>query len=165
MRRLIFSLSTILIFAFYVALNRQSSNAAGNKIAAALQTPTSTAITAPSDPAPSSPQSSPVQSPPPPKKSQGMYTDGTYTGSPADAYYGTVQVAAIISGGKLSNIRFMQYPSDTGHSIYVSEVALPMLKQEAIQAQSANVDIVSGATETSGAFQQSLQSALSRAKS
>ena len=91
------------------------------------------------------------------------YKDGTYTGSVADAYYGNVQVQATISGGKITDVTFLQYPNDNGTSMYINSQAMPLLKQEAIAAQSANVDGVSGASETSPAFQQSLASALNQA--
>lgn len=92
------------------------------------------------------------------------YKDGTYTGSAADAFYGTLQVQAIIHGGKVTDVRFLRYPNDQPESISVSQVAMPALKQEAIAAQNASVDIVSGATQTSEAFRQSLAFALSQAK-
>lgn len=94
----------------------------------------------------------------------GMYRDGSYTGSAADAYYGTVQVRATVQGGKLSNVEFLQYPNDRGTSIYINGIAMPQLIQEAITVQSAQVDGVSGATATSQAFMQSLASALAQAK-
>ncbi|HVN26612.1 MAG TPA: FMN-binding protein [Candidatus Paceibacterota bacterium] len=93
-----------------------------------------------------------------------LYKNGTYTGTAADAFYGTIQVSAVISGGKLTDVKFLQYPNDPGHTAEVSREALPQLKQEAITAQSATVDIVSGATQDSQAFQQSLASALAQAK-
>lgn len=94
----------------------------------------------------------------------GVYRNGSYTGSAADAYYGTVQVRATIQGGRLSNVEFLQYPNDRGTSIYINGIAMPQLTQEAIAAQSAQVDGVSGATATSQAFIQSLASALAQAK-
>jgi uncharacterized protein with FMN-binding domain len=93
----------------------------------------------------------------------GQYKDGTYTGSVADAFYGSLQAVAVIKGGVLVDVTFPQAPSG-GHSGEVSTFALPALKQEAIAAQSANVNIVSGATQDSQAFQQSLASALTQAK-
>ena len=93
------------------------------------------------------------------------YKNGTYTGPVEDAFYGNVQVKVAISGNKISNVQFLQYPNDNIHSMAVNEVAMPNLTQEAIQAQTANVDTVSGATDTSQAFIQSLQSALNQAKS
>lgn len=91
------------------------------------------------------------------------YKDGQYTGSSADAYYGFVQVLAIISGGQITDVQFLQHPSDNPNSVDINNQAMPYLKQEALQAQSANVDIVSGATDTSQAFIQSLSSALNQA--
>ncbi|MBU6371059.1 MAG: FMN-binding protein [Patescibacteria group bacterium] len=93
----------------------------------------------------------------------GMYKNGTYTGSVEDAYFGNVQVAAIISGGKLADVQFLSYPN-YGHSLSVSKMSMPILKSEAIKAQSAEVDTVSGATQMSDAFSQSLASALALAK-
>lgn len=93
-----------------------------------------------------------------------QYKNGTYTGNVADAYYGNVQVKTVISGGKISDVQFLQYPSDRQQSLERSNYAMPILKQEAIQVQNSNVDIVSGATETSLAFRDSLASALAQAK-
>lgn len=90
--------------------------------------------------------------------------DGSYDGNAADAFYGNIQVRVIISGGKIGDVQFLQYPNDRQQSININESAMPILKSEAIQAQSANVDIVSGATDSSQAFIQSLQSALNKAK-
>lgn len=98
-------------------------------------------------------------------KPSSQYKDGSYTGSVADAFYGNIQVQAIISGGKITNVQFLQYPNENGTSMYINQQADPMLAQEAIQTQSANVDIISGATDSSQAFIQSLSNALSQAKS
>ena len=92
------------------------------------------------------------------------YKDGKYTGSAADAVYGEIQVQATISDGKITNVQFLQYPNEQGHSIELNQQADPTLAQEAIQEQSANVDIVSGATDTSEAFIESLTSVLDQAK-
>jgi uncharacterized protein with FMN-binding domain len=97
--------------------------------------------------------------------SSGEYKDGTYLGSVADAFYGKLQVSVVVSGGKLTDVTFPQYPNDPGHTADVSATALPTLKQEAIAAQSAQVNTVSGATQDSEAFQQSLAVALTAAKS
>lgn len=94
---------------------------------------------------------------------QGKYKNGTYTGSVADAYYGYVQVQAIISGGKIVDVKFLQYPNDNSTSISINSQAMPYLTQEAIQAQSARVNTVTGASATSDAFVQSLQNALKQA--
>lgn len=93
----------------------------------------------------------------------GKYKNGTYTGQSADAYYGNVQVKVTIAGGKINDVQFLDYPHDRSTSQRINSQAMPYLQQEAIQAQSAQVNGVSGATATSGAFLQSLSSALSQA--
>ena len=121
--------------------------------------------TPPPQPKPTpSPVPTPTPVPTPPPKPKGLYADGQYTGSPGDAYYGYIQVQVTISASKISNVVFLQYPSDRSTSRYINSQAMPYLKAEALQAQSANVDIVSGATDSSMAFQQSLASALAQAK-
>ncbi len=92
------------------------------------------------------------------------YKDGTYTGSVADAIYGNIQVQATIQNGKITDVQFLQHPSDRSTSVAINIYAMPNLRQEAITAQSANVDTVSGATDSSQAFVQSLSSALTQAK-
>jgi uncharacterized protein with FMN-binding domain len=74
-----------------------------------------------------------------------------------------VQVQAKVQNGKITAVQFLQYPTDRRTSQQINAIAVPYLQQEAIQAQSANVDIVSGATLTSEGFQMSLQSALANA--
>src|SRR5438445_8351989 len=92
------------------------------------------------------------------------YKDGSYTGSVADAQWGVVQVKAIITNGKITDVQFLQYPNDRNRSIEINSMADPQLTSEAIQAQSANVDIVTGATDSSDAFIQSFTDALSQAR-
>lgn len=91
------------------------------------------------------------------------YKDGTYTGKVADAFYGNVQVQTTISGGKITDVRFLDYPQDKRTSQEINNQAMPVLKSEAIAVQSAQVDLVSGATQTSRAFIESLSNALTQA--
>lgn len=91
------------------------------------------------------------------------YKDGTYQGSSAETPYGTVQIAVVVSGGKITDINFIQMPSDQGHSREVTAFAEPLLKQSTLQAQSPNIEFVSGATSTSEGYEQSLQAALNHA--
>ncbi len=92
------------------------------------------------------------------------YKDGSYTGSVADAQWGNIQVKAVIQNGKITDVQFLQYPNERNRSIEINNYADPQLSSEAIQAQSAQVDVISGATDTSEAFIQSLTNALSQAK-
>lgn len=94
---------------------------------------------------------------------QGL-VDGTYTGPAANAYYGNVQIQAIVQNGRITALRALQYPSDRRTSLFINSQALPMLRDEVIAAQSARVDIISGATLTSRAFIRSLSQALQRAQ-
>ena len=91
------------------------------------------------------------------------YKNGTYAGSVANAYYGNVQVEVTIASGKITSVQFLQYPDTHSTSVYINQQAMPYLQQEAIQTQSSNVNIITGATLTSQAFIQSLASALSEA--
>lgn len=109
---------------------------------------------------PSTATTTPTSSPTP----KSGFKDGSYTGSVEDAFYGYIQVKAIISGGMLADIEFLQYPNDNRTSRGINEEALPILKSEAISAQSAQVDMVSGASDSSPAFIRSLSNALGQAK-
>ncbi len=111
-------------------------------------------------PAPTPTNVPPTQAP----KVQGMYKDGSYTGPIANTFYGPVQVRATVQNGKLQSVQFLQYPSDRRTSQRINQQVMPWLQSEAVQAQNANVDIITGATLTSEAFVQSLQAALSNAR-
>lgn len=140
----------------------ESYQAANNTLQQTLSTINTSPVPAPAGTTPA-----PVSQPQPMMKKPmhtGLYTDGSYTGSAIDAYYGTVQVKVIVTGNKITDVQFLQYPSDRSTSRYINGQAMPMLTQEAIQAQSANVSGVSGATATSDAFVQSLTGALALAK-
>ena len=149
----------------YVALNNLVTPPTTPAPGTTTKSPTPIPVKNPSPTPKPTPTPTPTPTPapvPPPVVS--MYRDGTYTGSVADAYYGNIQVSATISGGKITDVVFLQYPNDRGTSIEINTQAMPYLKSEAITVQSANVDGVSGATQTSVAFIQSLESALAQAK-
>lgn len=165
MKKVLLSSVFIIALAGYVIyqhLNGQTNAAVSNN---GNQTPIQTTQTVtPTIPAKTTSNTS---SNPPQSKTQqqaGLYKDGTYTGNVEDAYYGNLQVQAVIKNGALANVNFLQYPNSHGHSVEISNSAMPILKSEAIKSQSANVNIISGATQTSQAFQQSLASALALAK-
>jgi uncharacterized protein with FMN-binding domain len=91
------------------------------------------------------------------------FKDGSYTGAAADAQWGYIQVKITVQSGKLTNVQFLQYPNHRDRSVEINNYAMPQLTSEAIQAQSARVDVISGATDTSEAFIQSLGDALLQA--
>jgi len=87
----------------------------------------------------------------------------TVTGDPVDNQYGTVQVQVTLRGNTITDITELQMPSDRQRSAEISSIAGPELRQEALQAQSGQIDLLSGATFTSESYAQSLQSALDKA--
>jgi uncharacterized protein with FMN-binding domain len=95
----------------------------------------------------------------------GSTTSGssTTTGAVAQTQWGPVQVALEVSGGKITKVDVLQYPSDNPKDQEINDYALPVLTQETVDAQSADIDMVSGATVTSNGYLESLQSALDRA--
>jgi uncharacterized protein with FMN-binding domain len=94
----------------------------------------------------------------------GKYKDGAYDGTIEDAFYGNLQVRAIIKNGKLADVVPLLYPNDNKTSISINTQAFPMLRDEAIAAQSSQVDVVSGASDSSPAFSRSLAQALKKAQ-
>ena len=88
--------------------------------------------------------------------------NGTFTGAVVQEPFGQVQVQITMSGGKLTDVTVLQM-STHGRSGFISQSAAPILHDEALAAQSASIDLVSGATYTSDAYAQSLQSALDQA--
>ena len=87
----------------------------------------------------------------------------TVTGGTAQTRWGPVQVQITVAGGKITDVTPVQYPNGNGRDQEINDYALPILTQETIDAQSANIDMVSGATVTSDGYLQSLQSALDKA--
>ena len=89
--------------------------------------------------------------------------NGTVTGPVVQTRFGSVQVQVTIAGGKITDVTALQLPSDRQRSAEISGIAGPMLHSEALAAQSAQIDLISGATYTSDAYAQSLQAALDQA--
>jgi len=139
MREVLLTVFIIVSFAFYAIHQRENSQKTAPRL--------------------------PTQSlPPNAQQITQTYQDGEYTGLRIDAYYGNVQVKITIQNGKIADLEFLEYPKERRTSQLINDEATPILKQAAIQAQSANVDTVSGATQTSNAFKKSLQSSLDKAK-
>jgi uncharacterized protein with FMN-binding domain len=78
--------------------------------------------------------------------------------------FGDVQVAITMRGGRLTDVQALHLPFDHPRSQFISTQAEPLLRQEALQAQSAQIDVLSGATYISDAYAQSLATALARAR-
>ena|SRR5690348_1228790 len=152
MKKLLVSAAIIGVFALYILLF-------GRAATATVSPPTQGGVSVASSPtAPTSPTSAGTTPP------GSQYKNGSYTGGSADAQWGTVQVQAIVQNGRLTGVKFLQYPNERSRSVEINSYAIPQLTTEAIQAQSAQVDFVSGATDTSFAFMQSLSDALTQAQ-
>jgi uncharacterized protein with FMN-binding domain len=92
--------------------------------------------------------------------------NGQYTGQDITTRFGDVQVEITISSGHITDVQAPLLPSDRARSVEISQAAGPILRSEALQAVSAKtaqIDTVSGATFTSDAYIQSLQSAIDQA--
>lgn len=94
----------------------------------------------------------------------GQFTDGTYTGVVTSTNRGDYQVQVTISEGKVSDITVLEYPMDNPESQSINDRALPQYTAEALSAQSATVNQISGATEAFKGFTGSLQDALNQAQ-
>jgi uncharacterized protein with FMN-binding domain len=87
----------------------------------------------------------------------------TVTGSAASTRYGPVQVQITVTNGKVTDVQVLEYPDSDGRDEAINARALPILVSETLDAQSAKIDMVSGATYTSKGYVKSLQSALDQA--
>lgn len=89
--------------------------------------------------------------------------DGTFNGPSEDTRFGTVQVAVVVAGGKITDVKALHLTDAERRSQMISAYAAPVLRSAVLQAQSVHVDTVSGATITSDAYLSSLQGALDAA--
>jgi uncharacterized protein with FMN-binding domain len=146
--------AVVLLFSYRTSTNSGTDTAAAATVPATTEPSTST-TTAPSSGASPSPSAS---------SSTGS-TSGTktYTGSTASTRWGDVQVSITVTNGKITNVQVPVYPNNNGRDQEINAYALPVLTQETLTAQNANIDTVSGATVTSDGYLQSLQSALDAA--
>ncbi len=87
----------------------------------------------------------------------------TVTGDAAQTRYGPVQVQITVANGRITDVEPVEYPDSSPRDAEINQFAIPELKQEALAANSAHIDMVSGATYTSDGYITSLQSALDKA--
>ncbi|WP_374969856.1 FMN-binding protein [Terrabacter sp. BE26] len=90
-------------------------------------------------------------------------TAKTYSGDAVMTRYGNVQVQITVKNGKITAADVLQVPMNDRHDEMINAMAVPVYNQEAVSAQSAQIDVVSGATYTWQGYTQSLQSAIDRA--
>ncbi len=144
-----------------LVLNRTSAPVAGASTADAASPQTTTASSSAAGPSGSAAPSS-ATSPSASAASPSTGTTTTYAGSTYNTPYGPVQVTITVRDGSMTEISLDQVPSGN-HSDQINSYAGPLLVEEALSAQSAQVDTISGATYTSEGFRRSLESALTKA--
>jgi uncharacterized protein with FMN-binding domain len=145
MRRIVLAvMSTIsglvMLFSYHTSTNSQ---AAGTTTAAASDS--SSAGSSPNSPDSSSSSSR------------------TYTGDVVSTQWGPVQVEITVENGRITRSEAVQYPTENRRDQEINAYAVPQLNSEAVSAQSASIDAISGATVTSEGYVQSLQSAIDQA--
>jgi len=133
-----------------------SEEVAHQTVSHAAAPPAPAAPSGPSAPAASSAPAAPSAPSTPPSAA----ATRTITGSAVDTPYGAVQVKVTFAGSTITAVDTLQAPDQGGRDIQINERALPVLAQEVLASQSANIDTVSGATYTSEGYRRSLQSAI-----
>lgn len=124
------------------------SSAGSNSTPAATAAPTAAATTA----ATTAPTAAPTKG-----------VTGSFDGTTVQMKYGPVQVRVVYSNGKITDVVPLQTPTADSRSVQIAQRAVPILRSEALSAQSAKINTVSGATYTSDGYKTSLQSAIDKA--
>jgi len=149
-----------------VALRSVLAPAAAPALAGSLARPVGPVATTSPHGLAASPSTSPSKSPPssgtPARHPAPRPTRRTLTGAAYDVGYGTVQVRVLLVGHRIRDVSALSLPQG-GRSSDISSYAGPRLRREALAAQSARIDAVSGASYTSAGYARSLQSALDKA--
>lgn len=97
-----------------------------------------------------------------PSKPQ-LKASGTFTGKDILTRFGDVQVSVTLKHGRIVDVQWLKLPFDRERSLIISRQASPILRNEVLSAQSARINLLSGATYTSDGWANSVQSALSQA--
>jgi uncharacterized protein with FMN-binding domain len=163
MRRIVFWLAStvtivVLLFGYHTSTNDTSAAGASSRSAPPAATSPSSRPSQKKTTSSSSPSSKSSSS-----SSSSSATTKTYTGAVAQTRWGPVQVQILVKGGKLTKVTVLQQPNGNPRDQEINDYALPILVQDTLNAQSANIDMVSGATVTSTGYLTSLQSALDQA--
>ncbi|HOQ54664.1 MAG TPA: FMN-binding protein [Micropruina sp.] len=145
----------ILLFSYHTSTNSTAATTTGTDAgseptAGGGTTPNAGTATTPSVPSASASPSSGTSS-------------GTFTGDAVDTRWGTVQVRITVKDGTITAADAIEYPTANPKDQQINAYAIPQLNAEAVDAQSTNIDAVSGATVTSDGYIESLQSAIDQA--
>jgi len=147
------AIAVVLLFSFKTPAQARPRTPAADVSQAS---PTPSASPSPSESSAPTPTPTPTNPGP-------TYKDGQYTGQVFQNQFGDTQVKVTISGGRITDVQALQLPYDRQRSAEISQYAAPQLHDEVLQAQSAQIDTLSGATYTTDSYAQSVQSALDKA--
>lgn len=139
-----------------------ASPAAAVSTGGGASTGTGTTGSGSSDDDAATPSSGASATPSPSASSSASTGTTVITGDAVQTRYGAVQVKVTFSGSTITGVETVQYPNRDGRDIEINDQALPILQQEVLASQSANIDTVSGATYTSEGYIQSVQSAIDK---
>jgi len=159
-RIVIWLASTVTVVVLLFGYHTSTDSPATSGATTAPSSSSAPSSTAPSSTAPSSKEPSSPSSSSPSASSSGTTS---YTGDTAQTRWGPVQVKITVNDGSITKVTVPQAPSGNPRDTEINDQALPILIQETIDAQSARIDMVSGATVTSEGYVESLQSALDAA--
>lgn len=175
MRRIVFAVCTtvtglVLLFSWPTSLNRTTTagtaGAGGAGDAGTGATTSGTRATTSGTRATTSGTGADAATTPPattPATTPATPTPTTYDGAAASTRYGNVQVRITVTDQAVTAAEAIDYPHQNGTDRQINAYAIPILNQDAVAAQSANIQMVSGASFTSGGYVQSLQDALDQA--
>ncbi len=153
----------VLLFGYHTSTNSRATAGTGAPAAPA----TAPAGQAPGTPATQAPSSrasrSSASTSSAPASGASSAATKTYTGTEAQTRWGPVQVEITVAAKGVTAVDVVEYPQNNPRDQQINAYALPILVQDTVDAQSAKIDAVSGATVTSDGYVQSLQSALDQA--
>ena len=161
-RILLWTMSTLTVL---VLLLGYRTSLAGPDLAAGAETPISGSVST-TEPATEEPATEELATEEPAAEESATRT---VTGPAVETRYGPVQVELTVTGSgdtsEITHVSVLQYPHSDGTDAHISDFSLPVLIEQTIDLQSADVDMVSGATSTSAGYRSSLQAALDEARS
>jgi uncharacterized protein with FMN-binding domain len=151
----------VLLFGYHTSTNQATTAGGSTRVPGSVPTSGSGSGSSggspPDDPSSTAPSSGSTGN------SNSSSAKKTYTGDVAQTEWGPVQVEITVKNHKITAVDLPQYPNGNPRDAQINSYAVPILVQETITAQSAKIDMVSGATVTSDGYLRSLQSALDNA--
>ena len=118
---------------------------------------------APTDSPAAGPTPTPAKTPKPSKAPTGTLKDGTYDGDAIKFKFGTAQVEIVVSGGVITEVKALKLPTAGGYTKRVTTFFQTDIPARVVADQGWKISNISGATYTSRAYSQSLQSAINQA--